>query len=300
MSASIFLKIATGLAVCLLVQGCGGPSGDGSAPGASDTLTTDSADHPGVMKVGGKLFSLPSPVQTALLIRKLGLDYQQDLVVPPTKLDAMTTRNAKALAMGMYGADLAYLTMYKDGQRAVSTLQAIERLGNALDVGNAFDQPLMERFKNNLNNEDSLLLLGSAAYQAADRYLKSNERADISALVLAGGFIESLYLSTASPGALKDQNLANRIGEQKTTLTNLIGLLKEMGDQDGLAPLTTQLGELGDLFAGITRTYEYAEPVTEEASKTTYINSTSTVSITGDQLKAIATKVSAIRNSILA
>ncbi|MFZ1687822.1 MAG: hypothetical protein WAU70_10395 [Flavobacteriales bacterium] len=300
MSASFHLKIACGLALCLLVQGCGGPASDGHTTSGADTLATDSANHPGVMKVGGRLFSLPSPVQTALLIRKLGLEYQQDLVVPTSKLDAMTTKNGKALAMGMYGADLAYLTMYKDGQRAVSTLQAIERLGNALAVGNAFDQPLMERFKNNLNNEDSLLLLGSAAYQAADRYLKSNERADISALVLAGGFIESLYLSTASPGALKDQNLANRIGEQKTTLANLVGLLKDTGDQEGIAALTTQLVELGDLFSGITRTYEYAEPVTEEAEKTTYINSTSTVSITGDQLKAIATKVSAIRNSILA
>ena len=158
----------------------------------------------------------------------------------------------------------------------------------------------MERFKNNLNNEDSLLLLGSEAYRSADQYLKNNERADISALVLAGGFVESLYLSTSSPGALKVQNLANRIGEQKTTLTNLVGLLQEIGDQDGLASLTGQLKELQDLFAGIVLTYEYADPVTEPAKKTTYINSTSTVSITGDQMKAIANKVQAIRNSIIA
>lgn len=300
MSLPFSLKTVGGSAICLLLYSCGGPSGQEGAVVTTDTLATDPTTDPKVMKVGGKLFSLPSPVQTALLIRKLGLEYKQDLVMPTSMLDAMTTRNAKALAMGMYGADLAYLTMYKDGKRAVSTLQAIERLGRELNVGNAFDQPLMERFKNNLNNEDSLLLLGSAAYQAADRYLKSNERADISALVLAGGFVESLFLSTASPGALKDQNLANRIGEQKTTLGNLIGLMRDQAEQEGLSALTAQLVELDELFSGISRTYEYAEPVTEASTKTTYINSTSTVSITGDQLKAIATKVSAIRNSILA
>lgn len=299
MSASYFLKITGGIGICVLIQSCGGSTDNSTTTGMADTLTTDSNAHPGVMKVGGKLFSIPSPVQTALLIRKLGLDYKQDLVVPASKVDAMTTRTSKALAMGMYGADLAYLTMFKDGQRAVSTLQAIERLGNALDVGNAFDQPLMERFKNNLNNEDSLLLLGSEAYRSADQYLKSNERADISALVLAGGFVESLYLSTSSPGALNDQNLANRIGEQKSTLTNLVGLLQEIGDQDGLASLTGQLKELESLFSGVVLTYEYADPVTEPAKKTTYINSTSTVSITGDQMKSIANKVQAIRNSMI-
>jgi hypothetical protein len=300
MSASSFSKIALGLYALACMQGCGGTGGTETNSGTGDSLTMDSSAHPGVMKVGGKLFSIPSPVQTALLIRKLGLEYSQDLVVPSSKLDAMTTKTSKALAMGMFGADLAYLTMYKDGQRAVSTLQAIERLGNSLDVGNAFDQPLMERFKNNLNNEDSLLLLGSEAYRAADRYLKNNERTDISALILAGGFVESLYLSASSPGAEKDQNLANRIGEQKTTLANLIGLLEEVEDQEGIAALTSQLQELKELFSVIVLTYEFAEPVTDASKKTTYINSSSTVSITGDQLKAIAKKIASIRNSLLA
>lgn len=300
MSASFFSKLALAIIALAFLQGCGGAGAPDTSSGADDSLTSGPSADPRVMKLGGKLFSIPSPVQTALLIRKLGLEYSQGLVVPASSVDAMTTKTAKALAMGMYGADLAYLTMYKDGQRAVSTLQAIERLGNALDVGNAFDQPLMERFKNNLNNEDSLLQLGSEAYRAADKYLKTNDRTDVSALILAGGFVESLYLSTSSPGAEKDQDLANRIGEQKTTLTNLIGLLGDVEDQQGIAALSGQLEELNVLFAAISLTYEYAEPVTEEAKKTTYINSSSSVSITGDQLKAIAKKIGSIRNSILA
>ncbi|MBK9194434.1 MAG: hypothetical protein IPO17_05465 [Flavobacteriales bacterium] len=300
MSASFLAKLAPSLIALAFLQSCGGSGSPDTSAGSDDSLTPGTSADPRVMKLGGKLFSIPSPVQTALLIRKLGLEYSQDLVMSASSVDAMTTKTSKALAMGMYGADLAYLTMYKDGQRAVSTLQAIERLGNALDVGNAFDQPLMERFKNNLNNEDSLLQLGSEAYRAADKYLKTNDRTDVSALILAGGFVESLYLSTSSPGAEKDQDLANRIGEQKTTLTNLIGLLGEVEDQQGISTLTGQLQELRVLFTAISLTYEYAEPVTEEAKKTTYINSSSSVSITGDQLKAIAKKIGSIRNSILA
>jgi hypothetical protein len=100
--------------------------------------------------------------------------------------------------LGIYGADLAYVTVHKDGQRAMATMQAIEKLGNKLELTNSFDRALLDRFKSNLGSEDSLLQFSGTAFRAADQYLKNNQRDDVSALVLAGGWIESLYL-TVSP-----------------------------------------------------------------------------------------------------
>lgn len=299
MSPHLYLK-CTVAAMLLVLAGCGDPEPNNSSSGGADSLSVDTSATSSVLKVNGKLFSVPSPVQSALLIRKLELPYDQGLAMPLEKAQMVATRSGKALAMGIFGADLAYVTTYKDAQRAVSTLQSIETLGRSLNVGNAFDQPLLKRFKDNLNNEDSLLVLGSAAYRAADQYLKNNASDDISVLVLTGGFIESLYLSTASPGALKDQRIADRIGEQKTTLNNLVDLIKTIEGQQDVGALLTGLKELQTLFDGITLTYEYSEPVTDAAAKTTYINSSRTVTITGEQVNAIATKVTALRNTILA
>lgn len=291
---------STAVALLFIWAGCGDPQPNDGNNGGGDSLSVDTTSVSSVLKVNGKLFSVPSPVQSALLIRKLELPYDQALAMPLDKAQQVATRSGKALAMGVFGADLAYVTTYKDAQRAVSTLQAIEILGRSLNVGNAFDQPLLKRFKDNLNNEDSLLVLGSAAYRSADQYLKNNASDDISVLVLTGGFIESLYLSTASPGALKDQGIADRIGEQKTTLNNLVDLIGAIDGQQEVGTLLTGLKELQVMFAGITLTYEYAEPVTDAAAKTTYINSTRTVTITGEQLNAIATKVTELRNTMLA
>lgn len=291
---------ASALVMGLFMASCGG-SDTTSHDHAADTLAVDTAHkETQLLSVAGQVFSIPSPVQAVLAMRKAGLKYQKELTAPLEKGDAAAGKVAQSTALGIYGADLAYATVHKDGQRAMATLQAIEKLGNKLELTNSFDKALLERFKNNLGSEDSLLRFSGTAFRAADQYLKSSQRDDVSALVLAGGWIEALYLTVSDPAASKDQALVNRIGEQKNGLNALVELLTSTDKEQAAAPLVTALKELQGLFAGVSSTYTFQEPVTDAAKKTTFINSTSTVTIPADQLSAIVAKVSAIRNLMLA
>ncbi len=294
------IHYALGLGLSVLIAACGGSGSEGTTQNA-DSLATEATDNQSeIIGVGGKLFSIPSPVQTALAIRKAGLKYQKDLAAPLDKGEMVSGKVAQSALLGVYGADLAYVTVHKDGQRALATLQAIEKLGGKLELTNAFDRALVERFKSNLGSEDSLLRFSGVAFRAADQYLKNNQRDDVSALVLAGGWIESLYLTVSDAAALKDQTLVNRIGEQKATLDALVQLITA-SDKDGhAAALLASLQELQAEFASVTSTYTYAEPVTDAAKKTTFINSSTQVTIPADKVAAITAKVSAIRNMILA
>ena len=233
-------------------------------------------------------------------MRKAGLKYQKDLTAPLEKGGTLTTKVAQSLALGVYGADLAYVTVHKDGARAMATMQAIEKLGGQLGVTNAFDRTLLDRFKSSMNNEDSLLRLSGTAFRAADQYLKMNESEDVSALVLAGGWVESLYLTVSDAAALKDQAMVNRIGEQKSTLDALVQLI-EASDKEGMAAeMLKAMKDLQSEFSAVTSTYTFAEPVTDAAAKTTFINSTTQVSIPAEKVATITAKVTAIRNMILA
>ncbi len=289
--------IPLGLVLGLFITACGGPSSPPET--VEDVPVTDTADGAEVMRIGDRLFSIPSPVQTALAIRKAGLAYRKDLTVPLERGDAMVGQTAQAIALGMMGADLAYVTVHQDGQRAMATMQAIEKLGNALEMGNAFDRTLIDSFKKNLGNEDSLLRFSGAAFRAADQYLKNNERDDVSTLVLTGGWIESLHLTLSDPEARKDQALLDRIGDQRATLDGLVALMEGHGGQDASAVLDG-LRTLRGHFSGIERQYSFEEPVTDAAARTTYINSRSTVTIPAEKLEAIAGQVSALRAKILA
>ena len=281
---------------------CGGEGTDtnGGAEGA-DTLDTVAQQHKdgGVVKVGDKLFSIPSPVETAMLIHKAGLAYQKELPIAPEKADALTTKSARGLALGMYGADMAYVTIHKDGQRALSTMQVIEKLGTALEVSNAFDRSLIDRFKGNMSNQDSLLRMSGEAFRAADQYLKNNERDDVSALVLAGGWIEGMHLTLSSAPKLTG-DLAQRVGEQKRTLTDLISLLEQSDKEQALGSLIASLKDLRSDYDGVSSTYQYEAPVTDVTGMTTHINSKSATTITDEQIKTIAAKIMALRSTIFA
>ncbi|MCB0770139.1 MAG: hypothetical protein KDC00_07015 [Flavobacteriales bacterium] len=294
-------NIALGFALGLLLVACGGPETTNDGTSGTDTLAVDpNPEQNQLLAIGGNVFSIPSPVQTALLIRNAGLKYQKDLTLPFDQAEMATGKAAQGMALGMLGADMAYVTVHKDGQRALATMQAIEKLGNKLELANSFDRALIDRFKTNLASEDSLLRFSGTAFRAADQYLKDNKRDDVSAFVLTGGWVESLYLIVSDPTSADDQDLLNRIGEQKNALNSLVALLERTDTELAGGKVLAELKELRVLFEGVSTTYSYQEPVTDAGKKTTFINSTSTVSLAEGSYGAITVKISAIRNLILA
>ncbi len=298
-ASSRFLALAPGL-VLLLLASCGGGGSQSDAVGA-DTLATDTTPkETELIGLGGQLFSIPSPAQAAIAIQEAGLNYQQGVTAPLDKGDARTTRMAQATMLGVYGADMSYVTVHKDVKRVLTTLEAIEKLSAKLELGNAFDRSLMERFKVNMGNEDSLLRLSGIAFRAADQYLKTNEAEDVSSWVLAGGWVESMHLMLADPASAQNQKIVARIGEQKRTLDGLINLVGQSNTDGQADALLAGLRELGASLQHLKAAYVYEPSVTDAAKKTTYINGRTTVEASAEQIADIAAKVATIRNLILA
>ncbi len=106
-------------------------------------------------------------------------------------------------------------------------------------------------------------------------------------------------MATTMQKDANDQSLADRIGEQRSALNNLIGLLKQNDQKGEMEALTNALVELSGEFRNINTEYNFEEPVTDVKNKTTHINSTSKVTISNEQLQAISDKVSSIRSMIL-
>jgi hypothetical protein len=292
--------LAPGLAFMMLLAACGG-GGTEADTQSTDSLGTQQAPKESeVIGIGGRYFSVPSPVQTALAIRQAGLKYQKQLAAPLEKADAVTARMAQATLLGVYGADLSYATIHRDGQRSLATLQAIEKLGGKLELGNAFDKALVERFKANMGSEDSLLRFSGVAFRAADQYLKANEAHDVSAWVLTGGWIESMHLTLSDPAAIGNQVLMTRMAEQKGTLEGIVALVEGTNTEGQADALLAALKDLRGAMEGVKVEYIFEPPVTDASNKTTFINSKTAVEVTAEQAAAIAAKVTAIRNMILA
>lgn len=252
-----------------------------------------------LIEISGKVFSIPSPIQTAFLLKNSGAAYSSELLNKVDLVSRYSTTDRKALSLGVYGADLGYATIYDQTQDAISYMAVTKRLSSELGITNLFNESMVARFEANLGNQDSLLSLVSDAFKSADGYLKSNKQNDLSVLILAGGWIETLHFATNLAGSSDNQAIKDRIGEQKITIKNLINLLLPFQEKAGITELVNKLNELRDIYQDIEFKYTYVSPDTDEENKTTTINSLSTVTMSNEQLSEISTKVDEIRNSII-
>ena len=291
-----FLTIAL---IALLGISCGDGGGDAVTEGDASATEESTDNSSALLEIEGKIFSFPSPVQTAFLIKEVGTSYDASLLSKASEVNKYATSFKKAINLGIYGADLGYVTIYEQSQDAISYLKSVKMLANDLGVSGAFDLSLLERFEKNIGTKDSLLALVADAFRASDAYLKNNERSDVGALVLAGGWVESLYFSTTVAGKSKNNEILTRIGAQKNSCNNLVQLLMPYYNREDYTAFIDQLMELNDVFKGIEMVYTYKEPTVNAAKKTTKINSTTEIRISDEQLNDITSKIKNIRQQLI-
>lgn len=280
----------------LIFSGCGGDSDktDDENGGAK----VDSA-RATLFQVGDELFSIPSPIQTAVLIKATGANFDKEMLNDASRAATYSTRVQRSLNLGVYGADLAYITMYDQTQAAISYLNASRKIADELGVSSAFDEQMLGRFQSNLGQKDSLLSLVAEAYRSSDNYLKNNERDDVGSLILAGGWIEALYFATKVAKNTNNPEVNRRIGEQKNTLENLIKLLQKYNNNEEFAEIVDELINLYSLFDEVEYLYTFEKPATDAEKKLTVINSKSDIKISAEQLEAINQKIGEIRDMII-
>tara|TARA_B110000046_G_scaffold35749_1_gene38998 strand:- start:14720 stop:15643 length:924 start_codon:yes stop_codon:yes gene_type:complete len=298
-SQTILKKIGVITFVAFFLVGCAEETKRGDKEGGEKTEENKEKKDANLMKINGKIFSVPSPIQTAFLLKHSGAAYSSEMLSPTSNASNLPTSAKKALNLGIYGADMGYATIYDQTQDAISFMAITKRLSAELGMTNIFDETMIIRFEANLGNQDSLLALVSDAFKSADSYLKTNEQNDLSVLILAGGWIETLHFATNIVKTNDNQNIKNRIGEQKITIKNLISLMLPFQDKTPLGTIINQLNELNDIYDGIEFNYTYKMASTDEETKTTTINSTLKVDMSPELLADISAKVEAIRLSIL-
>ena len=252
------------------------------------------------IKFSNTLFSLPSPYQLTMLVRKSGVSFNSNLLNSVENNQNYTSNFDKCVNLGVYGADLAYMSIYQQAPLIVGQFSVIKGLSNDLDLTSAFSKELVERVENNVDNQDSLMNIVSGAYRDMDVYMKETQRQREGALVLAGGWIESMYILSQLTVESKSEALAQRIGESRQPLDNLIKILSPYyHDVPEIESLLDELVELADIFSGVESQYTYVVPEIDAEKKMTIVKSVTKIIISDDVLNEITEKVSVIRESLI-
>jgi len=141
--------------------------------------------------------NIPPPSEIPYLLQATGAEFNQGLVNSRERVDQYTSHNDKAaLNLGVYAADIGYLTSYDKTQEAIDYLTACKTLSDDLGLVGTFDAELLEKFEKNISNKDSLTRLLDRTMKESQNYMKDASRNKLSSLVVAGSFIEGLYIAT--------------------------------------------------------------------------------------------------------
>jgi hypothetical protein len=283
------------LVVSLVVfsTGCEQPASTNTTNNPTDGNNVSST---GTVKLDGQIISIPSPNQLAILVRQSNVPFRPEKLHDLKKTDFYLSEQKKALNLGVYGADLAYIANFDKGQLANDYFDAVGKVAGELEILDHIDGKLVSRLSNNISNRDSVLRLSSQFFHSADRYLKNNKRTDLAGLVLLGGWVESIHFATEA--AKTNEDVKRRIAEQKHACASLTNLIMKINDPS-LDSLLDQLIELNNIYSELSGNYTYSKPITDEKEKTTYITSKSSVNMDQKQLEAVSNRIEAIRSIII-
>lgn len=173
--------------------------------------------------------TMPVPFDMLKQFSGAHLPFKAELPNDPKKAVTYNSASSQSFNLGIYGADLAYMISQDQLGDAGPYLKAIRRLSDAVVVPSTFDAKILQQYESNQNAKDSMQKLVRTSYKRIDSTLQGNDRLALATLVLTGGWLESIYLTTQHIGD-EQQNDKNKVlfdmlAVQQPYLQNITELL---------------------------------------------------------------------------
>jgi len=244
-------------------------------------------------------YALPSPVETAYLIQNTGVPYNVDIANPIENADNYTTTLKKALNFGVYGADLSYAGLFNQTQTSVQYMATTKKLADELGILDFVKADIVERIEANINNRDSLMEIITEGFIGSSDYLKETDRAEVAALIVAGGWIEGLYLATSLADlATNNERLKDLVIDQRLSLSILLKLLDNYQADANVSQVRTWLLDLQETYNSMKEVSAEIKAETTNDGKT-IISSPQHQTVNDVIFAAICHKADSIRTIIV-
>lgn len=251
-----FVLYLTGLSLLLALGACknnANQTKDLNSP--ADTIAStgkDTVDNFTQFKYDMIISNVPFPFEMLDKLFAANVLFDQKMMNPISNGSKYGVNNLKALNLGIYGADLAYAVTYEKFQQIGPYVKNTKKLAEDLNIPLAFNQETMDKYNKYKDNKDSLAKAIFDSYTEVDKTLKNNERMGLAGLVVAGSWLEGMYLATSSDVAASKTNenkdVYDMILKQKLHLDNLIKLLVDFKSEPYYSGILNELNEIKSIY----------------------------------------------------
>ncbi|MCF8222480.1 MAG: hypothetical protein K9J25_04980 [Bacteroidales bacterium] len=244
-------------------------------------------------------YSLPSPLESAMLIKSAGALFNEELLNPTENTSRYTTNKLMALNLGIYTCDLSFSSLYDQTQLVIDYMNAAKEMADGLGILEAINEETIHRLEENVNNREVIMDIVSETFLNSNSYLEDNEQPAIASIVLVGGWIEGLYIATqlVDMDEFEGDKLVGRIIDQKLSVGIMLQLLKDNNDHPAVPGIVEQMEDLKVTFDKINITTSEVQPEIDESTNVTVLKSTVETDMTPEVFMELANKVEQIRTS---
>lgn len=232
--------------VSLLAFSCGESKKDEIAD-TDESQTTTKIDS---QKISAQnvFNSIPGRKEIIDLTTKAQAEYNAETLNNPDNVNTYALESTQAMNLGVYGSDLNVTGVFEQTQESMLFLKCVNMLAKNLGVSSAFDEKMVDRMTVNKDNRDSTMDIISQSFKKADTYLKANGRPGTSALIVAGAWVEGLYLACNTAKETKSEAVVKEIFSQNESLKYLIELLEASKINQDAVYLIPDLKNMQALF----------------------------------------------------
>ncbi|MFQ3676043.1 MAG: hypothetical protein SNJ64_05825 [Endomicrobiia bacterium] len=197
--------------------------------------------------------------------------YDESFLNSIENVKSYETSKARAINLGIYGAELNYILHFNQSQSSFRYLIVSKQLADMLGVAMAFDQKILEDYQSKNNEKDSLIYIVNSAYDNIRNHLRNGEQFQMATLVIAGSWIENMYIATRLIPKFSFQSrkpeIIDKLYQQKKYLDNIIELLIILNEEQNayVTDITKQLATINKVCVLLEK-----ETITNEDITTIY------------------------------
>lgn len=242
-------------------------------------------------------YNMYLPCELVEIIRRDTIEFNPNILNPLSNINNYSSSNKKALNLGIYGIDLGYLRIH-DNLVSKEYYKAIYRLARELGIPNNQVSKVLDYIELGADS-DSLYEVTCNLFEVTDEYLTANNRQSTAALIILGGWIETMYIVSNIEESDPSQRIMTSIAKQKYSLNSMVSFLTLCQEDPLVSNYLLKLNELKDIYDSVEIYFESEKDIQIDTVNKNINTETAQIDIKPSEFYEIKEIVNVIRNHIV-
>lgn len=198
------------------------------------------------------VYPLPTSAEVIKMLTDFEVGYSIGITNPVANMKKYFRNSARAINLGVFGADLSYATLYNQQQEVIMYLDGIRSLSNELNMAKIYNEDLYPTIKQNFDNRDTLVDILTSTFNETYAHLYDNDQQPLALLVVGGAWVEGMYLTTqVSDAAYQVAGISHVLLDQKKSFDTYLEITKPYLSDPNVGDFVKLLDPVKKVYEGI-------------------------------------------------